>query len=114
VIRNTAEPLEAVRQNIKRTSKRYFQHSNSNHIFSGGGGISKSLDKRRKLPSHEKVRSTTHRFGRTAHFPSIFSEIRVIATFCVVFLHSAAPLLYKYEDLPETYWMIGNIYDFSS
>ncbi len=37
--------------------------------------------------------------------------IRGIATFMVVFLHSAAPLLYKYKDLPLDYWMAGNIYD---
>jgi hypothetical protein len=39
------------------------------------GRISKSLDKRRKLPNQENVRSTTHRFGKTAHLPSIFSEM---------------------------------------
>ncbi|MCI5137194.1 MAG: hypothetical protein D3922_01985 [Candidatus Electrothrix sp. AR1] len=39
--------------------------------------------------------------------------IRVVATFCVVFLHSASPLLYKYKELPELYWMIGNIYNSS-
>ena len=39
--------------------------------------------------------------------------IRVVATFCVVFLHSASPLLYRYNELPELYWMIGNIYDSS-
>ncbi len=37
--------------------------------------ISKSLDKRRKLPGQENVRSTTHRFGKTVHLPSIFSEM---------------------------------------
>lgn len=37
--------------------------------------------------------------------------IRAIACFMVVFLHSAAPLLYKYNDLPLNYWFIGNIYD---
>jgi len=37
--------------------------------------------------------------------------IRVIATFWVIVLHSAAPLLYKYNELPRNYWMIGNIYD---
>jgi surface polysaccharide O-acyltransferase-like enzyme len=29
----------------------------------------------------------------------------------VVFLHSAAPLLYKYNELPLDYWFIGNVYD---
>ncbi len=37
--------------------------------------------------------------------------LRLIATFSVVFLHSAAPLLKKYHELPEEYWMTGNIYD---
>lgn len=36
---------------------------------------------------------------------------RVLATFCVVFLHSAAPLLYKYNNLPEINWWIANAYD---
>lgn len=36
----------------------------------------KVFEKRRKLPSQEKVRPTTHRFGRTPRFPSIFSEIK--------------------------------------
>ena len=37
--------------------------------------------------------------------------VKVIATFCVVFLHSAAPLLYRYNSLPLRYWWVGNIYD---
>lgn len=37
--------------------------------------------------------------------------VRVFATFCVIFLHSAAPLLYKYNELPETDWWVGNFYD---
>ncbi|MCW8890351.1 MAG: acyltransferase family protein [Sedimenticola sp.] len=37
--------------------------------------------------------------------------IRVIATFSVVWLHSAAPLLYKYNELSITNWWVGNIYD---
>ena len=37
--------------------------------------------------------------------------VRVFATFCVVFLHSAAPLLYKYNELPKMHWWIGNTYD---
>jgi surface polysaccharide O-acyltransferase-like enzyme len=38
-------------------------------------------------------------------------SLRVIATFSVVFLHSAAPLLYKFNELPEEYWWYGNFYD---
>jgi surface polysaccharide O-acyltransferase-like enzyme len=37
--------------------------------------------------------------------------IRVIASFSVILLHSTAPLIFKYGDLPLTHWMIGNIYD---
>lgn len=37
--------------------------------------------------------------------------MRVIACFMVVFLHSAAPLLYQYNDLILSYWFISNIYD---
>jgi len=37
--------------------------------------------------------------------------LRVIATFSVVWLHSAAPLLYKYNELPIVSWWIANIYD---
>jgi hypothetical protein len=55
--------------------KCYFQHSNSNQIFSSGWNYFKVFGKRRKLPSQEKVRPTTHRYGRTARFPWIFSEI---------------------------------------
>lgn len=39
--------------------------------------------------------------------------IRVVATFCVMILHSAAPLLYNYKKLPVHHWMIANIYDSS-
>lgn len=37
--------------------------------------------------------------------------LRVIATFSVILLHSAAPLLYKYNELSGVHWMIGNVYD---
>jgi len=37
--------------------------------------------------------------------------IRVCAMFFVVFLHSAAPILYKIGKIDFSYWMIGNIYD---
>lgn len=37
--------------------------------------------------------------------------IRVIATFSVVLLHTAAPLLYEYNKLPITDWWAANIYD---
>lgn len=37
--------------------------------------------------------------------------LRVIATFGVVLLHSAAPLLYKFNDLPRDHWWFANFYD---
>lgn len=37
--------------------------------------ISKSLERRRKLFSQAKVRSASHRFGKTAQVSLIFSEI---------------------------------------
>lgn len=37
--------------------------------------------------------------------------VRVIATFCVVLLHSAAPLLNKFDSLPAQNWWAGNFYD---
>jgi len=37
--------------------------------------------------------------------------IKVYAAFSVVLLHSAGPLLYKYNELPHVYWWIGNLYD---
>lgn len=37
--------------------------------------------------------------------------VRVFATFCVVVLHSAAPLLYKYNELSEVDWWVGNLFD---
>lgn len=37
--------------------------------------------------------------------------IRVVATFAVIWLHSAAPLLYKYNEISITDWWAGNIYD---
>lgn len=37
--------------------------------------------------------------------------LRVIATFSVVFLHTSAPLLYRFNELPNNYWWYGNIYD---
>jgi surface polysaccharide O-acyltransferase-like enzyme len=39
--------------------------------------------------------------------------IRVFATFCVVLLHVAAPLLLKYNELPELPWMTANLYNSS-
>lgn len=39
------------------------------------------------------------------------SYIRVIACFMVVFLHSVAPLLYVFDELPLHYWLIGNVFD---
>ena len=37
--------------------------------------------------------------------------IRVLATFGVVLLHAAAPLLSMYNKIPDVYWWTGNIYD---
>lgn len=37
--------------------------------------------------------------------------VRATSTFAVVFLHSAAPILYKFNEVPLDHWMIGNIYD---
>ncbi|MBI5353434.1 MAG: acyltransferase family protein [Chloroflexi bacterium] len=37
--------------------------------------------------------------------------IRVVAIFSVVWLHSAAPLLYKYNEIPHMDWWAGNVYD---
>lgn len=38
-------------------------------------------------------------------------SIRVVACFMVVFLHSAAPLLYMYNKIGLSNWFVGNIYD---
>jgi len=38
-------------------------------------------------------------------------SVRVVACFMVIFLHTAAPLLKKYNNIPLNYWFIGNIYD---
>ncbi|RCS52965.1 hypothetical protein DTL42_09120 [Bremerella cremea] len=37
--------------------------------------------------------------------------IRVFAVFCVIVLHVAGPLLYEYNELPRTDWLIANLYD---
>ena len=37
--------------------------------------------------------------------------IRIVASFSVVMLHCAAPLLYKYNSIPAVDWWAGNIYD---
>ena len=37
--------------------------------------------------------------------------MRVLATFGVVFLHTASPLLSMYHNVPDSYWWIANIYD---
>lgn len=37
--------------------------------------------------------------------------IRVLATIGVVFIHTTGPTLYKYNQISETYWWIGNMYD---
>jgi len=40
--------------------------------------------------------------------------IRVVATFCVLILHTSAPLLTRYNALPTSHWMVGNIFDSSA
>lgn len=37
--------------------------------------------------------------------------IRALATLGVVLIHTAGPLLYGYNQIPESYWWISNIYD---
>lgn len=37
--------------------------------------------------------------------------IRTIACFMVILLHTAAPILTQYNELPLDYWFIGNVYD---
>lgn len=37
--------------------------------------------------------------------------IKVFAMFAVIFLHSAAPILYEINKIDFSYWMTGNIYD---
>ncbi len=39
------------------------------------------------------------------------SNLRVIATLCVVLLHVASSVLYKYNQVPNSHWWIGNVYD---
>jgi len=39
------------------------------------------------------------------------SNLRVTATVSVILLHVASTVLYKYNQVPNTYWWIGNIYD---
>jgi surface polysaccharide O-acyltransferase-like enzyme len=38
-------------------------------------------------------------------------NLRVKATFMVVLIHAAAPGLYKYNQIPDSWWWICNIYD---
>ncbi|MCD7034482.1 acyltransferase family protein [Metabacillus sp. GX 13764] len=40
-----------------------------------------------------------------------FDWLRVIATIGVVMLHSAAPILYEYKDLPQNQWWVGHVFD---
>ncbi len=37
--------------------------------------------------------------------------VRVVAIFCVIVLHVAGPLLYEYNEIPLSYWLIANFYD---
>ena len=39
------------------------------------------------------------------------SNLRVLATVCVVLLHVASSALYKYNQVPNSHWWIGNVYD---
>ena len=39
------------------------------------------------------------------------SNLRVIATLCVILLHVASSVLYKYNQAPNSHWWIGNVYD---
>ena len=39
------------------------------------------------------------------------SNLRVIATISVILLHVASTVLYKYNQVPNSFWWIGNIYD---
>lgn len=38
-------------------------------------------------------------------------NIRAVSTIAVVILHVAAPILYKYGEITEENWNIGNFYD---
>ncbi|MFV2049820.1 MULTISPECIES: acyltransferase [Metabacillus] len=40
-----------------------------------------------------------------------FDNLRIVATFAVVLLHAAAPILYKFQTVTSTTWWTGNIYD---
>jgi len=39
------------------------------------------------------------------------SNLRVVATLCVVLLHVASSVLYKYNEVPNSHWWVGNVYD---
>jgi len=39
------------------------------------------------------------------------SNLRVVATISVILLHVASTVLYKYNQVPNTDWWVGNIYD---
>ncbi|MGG3887951.1 acyltransferase [Metabacillus fastidiosus] len=40
-----------------------------------------------------------------------FDNLRIIATFGVILLHSAAPILYKFGSVTDITWWTGNVYD---
>ncbi|OWP82967.1 hypothetical protein BWK59_13040 [Flavobacterium davisii] len=42
---------------------------------------------------------------------SWITSLRVLATFSVIFLHSASAILYLYGTISAFDWWIGNIYD---
>ena len=40
-----------------------------------------------------------------------YTLLKLLRHFRIVWLHSAAPLLSKYNSLPLSYWSVGNLYD---
>ena len=40
-----------------------------------------------------------------------YDYLRVFTTYAVVLLHTAAPMLYLYNSLPLTQWMVSNTFD---
>lgn len=67
---------------------------------------------RRVIAAYPHVNWRRLDVGEAANSKHIWVDyLRVIATFSVVLLHSAAPLLDKFKEIPEAYWMTGNVYD---
>ncbi|AYB41923.1 acyltransferase [Paenibacillus lautus] len=40
-----------------------------------------------------------------------YDYLRVLAAYAVILVHTSAPILYLYNDLNKSYWMIGNAFD---